>query len=162
MWPGNHSCFTQQVCFLLCFKPFYRGFRTGKKPEATVKGNVQNPTYSQRVKQSREFRLFQLEYSKHMSACQEEFSKIKSGGSLDVDDFYHRIRELMKTMNTTIQIFDMLHNIRQVNDSVYAHCLNVSLISFSIGTWLKFCEHELKIITLAGLMHDISKILIPS
>ncbi|MGN0484913.1 MAG: HD-GYP domain-containing protein [Lachnospiraceae bacterium] len=132
-----------------------------KQEQPVQKGNVQNPTYSQRIKQSEEFRLFQLEYSKHMAACQQTFSNIESGGFLDVDDCYDRTRQLMKTMRTTIQIFDMLHNIRQVNDSVYAHCLNVALISFSMGTWLKFGEHDLKILTVAGLLHDIGKIQIP-
>ena len=31
-----------------------------------------------------------------------------------------------------------------------------------IGRWLRFERHDLDILTLAGLMHDIGKLLIPS
>ena len=59
-------------------------------------------------------------------------------------------------------MFDMLYNMRTVADSVYAHSLNVALISRMIGRWLRFERHDLDILTLAGLMHDIGKLLIPS
>ena len=51
----------------------------------------------------------------------------------------------------------MLHNMRQVNDSTYAHSLNVAIISRIIGKWLHFSNEELDTLTLAGLLHDIGK-----
>ena len=55
----------------------------------------------------------------------------------------------------------MLHNMRQVNDSTYAHSLNVAIISRIIGKWLHFSNEELDTLTLAGLLHDIGKTKIP-
>lgn len=56
----------------------------------------------------------------------------------------------------------MLHNMRSVEDSVYAHSLNVSLISRRLGRWLKFSPEELDTLTLAGALHDIGKLKIPA
>ena len=50
---------------------------------------------------------------------------------------------------------------RQVNDSTYAHSLNVAIISRIIGKWLHFSNEELDTLTLAGLLHDIGKTKIP-
>jgi putative nucleotidyltransferase with HDIG domain len=55
----------------------------------------------------------------------------------------------------------MLNNMRTVDDSIYAHCLNVALISRMIGRWLRFDSKELNTLTLAGLLHDIGKAMIP-
>ena len=58
-------------------------------------------------------------------------------------------------------MFDMLYNMRSITDSVYAHCLNVALISRMIGRWLKLERHDLDVLTAAGLIHDIGKLCIP-
>lgn len=126
------------------------------------KGNVQEPTYSQRVKQSSEFKQFQLEYAKRMATCKEMFERVQHGDGIEPSTLYHNLRHLMEPVQTTIQLFDMLHNIRQVDDSVYAHCLNVALISFSMGTWLKLPSQDIETLTVAGLLHDIGKTQIPT
>lgn len=51
---------------------------------------------------------------------------------------------------------------RSMEDSVYAHSLNVSLISRRLGRWLKFSPEELDTLTLAGALHDIGKLKIPA
>lgn len=50
---------------------------------------------------------------------------------------------------------------RSVDDSVYAHSLNVALISRAIGKWMQFSKEDLNTLTLAGLLHDIGKTQIP-
>jgi len=55
----------------------------------------------------------------------------------------------------------MLHNTRSSDDSVYAHCVNVALISRIFGKWLKCSTERLDKLTLAGLLHDIGKTKIP-
>ena len=50
---------------------------------------------------------------------------------------------------------------RSVNDSTYAHCLNVALICRIFGKWLKVDRKAQDVITLCGLYHDIGKLKIP-
>ena len=72
-----------------------------------------------------------------------------------------KVTSLLKPEQTTIDFFDMLHNLRSVNDSIYAHCINVSLISRMIGIWLKLPQADIDTLTIAGLLHDIGKTQIP-
>ena len=55
----------------------------------------------------------------------------------------------------------MLHNMRKITDSTYAHSLNVSLISRMIGMWQNYNADDLETLTLGGLLHDIGKSKIP-
>lgn len=56
----------------------------------------------------------------------------------------------------------MLHNMHSSDDSVYVHSLNVSLICRQIGKWIKADDATLDMLTLAGLLHDIGKLKIPT
>ena len=64
--------------------------------------------------------------------------------------------------STTISMFDMLHNMRQIDDSTYAHSVNVALICRLIGKWKNFSEKDMDTLTLCGLLHDIGKSKIPN
>ena len=125
-------------------------------------GNVQNPTYSQKVKQSPVFMQFQIEYSKELNSIQDAFESFCKGQfRSDTSDILSDISALLSKSSTTIELFDMLHNMRQINDSIYAHCLNVSLICCIMGEWLHFSPQDLEQLALAGLLHDIGKTSLP-
>ena len=89
------------------------------------------------------------------------FDSIIAGEAIDIDDMLKKVTSLLKPDQTTIDFFDMLHNLRSVNDSIYAHCINVSLISRMIGIWLKLPQADIDTLTIAGLLHDIGKTKIP-
>ena len=55
----------------------------------------------------------------------------------------------------------MINQMHSINDSVYAHCVNVALISRMIGRWLRLEQQDLNILTCCGLLHDIGKLAIP-
>ena len=55
----------------------------------------------------------------------------------------------------------MMQNMREYDDSTYAHCINVALLSNILATWLKFSPEEVNLATSCGLLHDIGKLLVP-
>ncbi|MCR5145019.1 MAG: HD-GYP domain-containing protein [Lachnospiraceae bacterium] len=126
-----------------------------------VKHN-ENLSYTNRVKSSQNFQKFQTDYSKNMVSLKLYFDKIINGEI--EDDFEKNLlrepRDLFAS-KTPLEIFDMVHNMRSVDDSVYAHSLNVALIARAIGKWLKFSKEDLNTLTIAGLLHDIGKTKIP-
>lgn len=156
------SALINRIAFYSIPKIFIYSPVSQKAPEPVPAKRVsQQPVYSQQVKQSSEFRQFQLEYAKRMATCKEMFDRVQRGDGIEPNTLYGNLRHLMEPIQTSIQLFDMLHNIRQVDDSIYAHCLNVALISFSIGNWLKLPAPDIETLTVAGLMHDIGKTQIP-
>lgn len=132
-------------------------------PEAPeVKQSVPLAAYSQKVMQSKEFQRFQIDYSKTIASIHSVFDAyLLQGQNLDLDTILTETNELYHSCRTTLELFDMLHNMRSMEDSVYAHSLNVALIARRIGHWLKFDRETQDTLTLAGLLHDIGKLKIP-
>lgn len=119
-------------------------------------------SYFQKVKQSSEFQKFQMDFTLRTNDLKECFDAfIASGGTMNQEELLTNAASLLGRKKTTIEIFDMLHNMRQVDDSTYAHSINVALISRMIGKWLHFTREDLDTLMLAGLLHDIGKTRIP-
>ena len=129
---------------------------------APILSPVNDASYSQKVKKSPEFQRFQVDFAVHTNDLKNCFDAfLASGGYVNKDELLHETSSLLYSLKSSIDFFDMLHNMRLVNDSIYAHSLNVGLISRMIGKWLKFNKEDLDTLTLAGLLHDIGKTKVP-
>ncbi len=118
-------------------------------------------TYTQRLKQSSHFQKFQSDYAINIANLQEHFNTIINGGNADCcTDLLEQCEALFKS-KTNLELFDMLANMRNLEDPIYSHSLNVGLISRAIGKWLRLPKADLNTLTLAGLLHDIGKTKIP-
>ena len=81
--------------------------------------------------------------------------------NLDVEQLIQNSIALLSQDNQRINVFDMLHNMRELDDSTYVHCMNVGLICNLFATWLRMDEEDIKTATLCGLLHDIGKLKMP-
>lgn len=132
------------------------------KEPAPVPSPVSDASYSQKLKSSPEFQRFQVDFTLRSQDLKNCFDAYLSGnGTVNKEDLLSKTISLVGPKQTTLDVFDMLHNMRQINDSTYAHSLNVAIISRIIGKWLHFSKEELDTLTLAGLLHDIGKTKIP-
>ena len=128
------------------------------KEESRVSNQI---TYSQRLKQSSNFQKFQSDYALNIANLKEHFDSIIAGGNADCcTDLLEQCEALFKS-KTTLELFDMLANMRNLEDPIYSHSLNVGLIARCIGKWLHLSKSDLNTLTLAGLLHDIGKTQIP-
>ena len=132
-------------------------------PKKEAKTHAQeSKTHSQKVAASDEFHTFQIEYVQIVGLMKQTFTAaVQENHPIDTQLLLSQVADLFQSRKTIVEMFDMLYNMRTVTDSVYAHCLNVALISRMIGRWLHFERHELDVLTIAGLLHDIGKLLIP-
>ena len=132
------------------------------KSPVSAPSPVSDASYSQKLKSSPEFQRFQVDFtlrSQDLKNCFDAY--LSDGGTVNKEGLLSKTISLVSPKQTTLDVFDMLHNMRQVNDSTYAHSLNVAIISRIIGKWLHFSNEELDTLTLAGLLHDIGKTKIP-
>lgn len=119
-------------------------------------------TYSDHVKSTQDFKKFKDDYSKKITFIKSSLNKIMDyTDPVDQAELLSSSISLFDKQATTISMFDKLHNMRQIDDSTYAHSLNVSIIARMFGMWLEYSDSELDVLTLAGLMHDIGKCKIP-
>ena len=115
-------------------------------------------SYSQKVKRSKNFHIFKVDYSKKTKMLEDSFSHlIDKSQPFEPDALLEQISSLYSNHLTSLSVFDMLHNMRQIDDTTYAHCINVAIICRMMGKWLELPESDLEVLTLAGLLHDIGK-----
>ena len=132
----------------------------GSQPEVTSPKN--EVAYSQKVKRSKSFQEYSLQSSMVTKMLQDQLDGfVFEKQPLDFDEMLKGVKSLITPGQTVIQYFDMLHNLRSSDDSVYSHSLNVAMISRILGKWLKWTGSDLDSLVIAGLLHDIGKILIP-
>lgn len=124
---------------------------------------VKPKTHLQRIRESKEFEQFHKIYFTHMKNFETHLNDIANSNAttIDIDTLLAAPTALVNNVDTTFAIFDLLLNIRHLDDSTYAHSLNVSIIASIVGKWLHLSEQDQKILTSCGLLHDIGKLLIP-
>lgn len=131
---------------------------TPVKKESHVSQQI---SYTQRLKASPKFQKFQSDYALNITYLKENFEAIMAGGGAECSDLMLESCEALFKSKTTLELFDMLANMRNLEDPIYSHSLNVALIARSIGKWLHLSSEDLNCLTLAGLLHDIGKTQIP-
>lgn len=126
---------------------------------------VQNdqPTHSERVRNLASFQKFEKTFHQTTGNFTCQLNDIANrSNSIDLDALFASASEMMAGETNTYQLMDFLSNIQYFDDSTYAHSLNVAMIANILGRWLHFNDEDLKIITVAGMLHDIGKLLVPS
>ncbi len=122
----------------------------------------ENISYSNRLKQAPEYQSFQIDYSKALVTLENTFIDI-----IEHEGQNYNRRTLLDSVEplfngkTSLDILTYIQSMQGNDDSVYAHSINVALVSRAIGKWLKMGHDDLDDLTLAGLLHDIGKCNVP-
>jgi putative nucleotidyltransferase with HDIG domain len=121
------------------------------------------PSYSTWIKSTKEFQIFQANYDVEVETFKKTLNEVVSRNT-DIDVYAMLQDALAITSKETgkISILDMLQNMRNYDDTTYAHCLNVGLICNVFSKWLKFTPDQTEMATACGLFHDIGKLLVPN
>ena len=130
---------------------------------ATYEANIyQCSSYSQRIQNSPEFKKFQKDYDVEVTEFQSMLNGVvERNQEINVENLYHQVVTLLKDTGNTINAFDMVQNLRHYDDSTYAHSINVGLLSNVFASWLGMDEEQKKLVTVAGILHDIGKTKMP-
>lgn len=131
-----------------------------KQQTATI--TLPKKTHSEKVRNSVEYQQFEKNFQEATEDFTYTLNDIASRNKeVDVDSLFDAANEIMSGTTNTYQLMDILSNIRYFDDSTYAHSLNVALLANILGHWLHLSDHDLKTLTVAGMLHDIGKVLIP-
>lgn len=122
-----------------------------------------NAAHANKIKNSVEFKKFKKEYSMTINSVKDTFSHILNDPRTHCNEnaLCNDIAPILAECDNSMHTFDMLHCLRDQDDLTFVHSMNVALICHSFAAWLNFSEENTKQLTLAGLVHDIGKLLIP-
>jgi putative nucleotidyltransferase with HDIG domain len=121
------------------------------------------PSYSSWIQSTEEFKVFQANYEVEVDSFKKAMNEVVSRNSdLDVSAMLQDALAITAGSTGKISILDMLQNMRNYDDTTFAHCLNVGLICNVFSKWLKLSSDQAELATACGLFHDIGKLLVPN
>lgn len=121
-----------------------------------------DPSYSERIQKSPVFQQFKEDYTLNVDSFRDVINNVvEKNIQLDIDVLLKNSLDMIANGKGQLGILDMLHNMRNYDDSTYAHGMNVALICNVLATWLKFTPDQIELATACGLLHDIGKLLVP-
>ena len=124
---------------------------------------VPETSYVSRVKASPEFKIFtQNFYSSFVSYKEQVNAIVQNNAPLNTECLLKDISKIFAACKNPTSLLDMMMAIRNLDDATYVHSINVALICNLFAHWLQLDEKETDNLTLAGLLHDIGKMMIPA
>ncbi|MCR4715615.1 MAG: HD-GYP domain-containing protein [Lachnospiraceae bacterium] len=123
----------------------------------------EDASYRERVRNSEEFKQFQGAFEDSMVKVNASLQHIVSNSDdIDTNELLNNTTSIFAGgNNTSLGILDLVNNLRYYDDSTYAHSLNVSIICRVLGKWLHLSDEDVDVLTVAGLLHDLGKFMIP-
>lgn len=120
------------------------------------------PSHAEKLRATPEFKQFRRDFEETFSDFGNRINDVITGNEdLHPEEITEPVMNLIDSTTGPSGLFDMLHSLRQYSDETYAHSVNVALIANAIGQWLKLPEKDLTVLTQAGLLHDIGKLVVP-
>jgi putative nucleotidyltransferase with HDIG domain len=111
---------------------------------------------------SQKYEDFSRSYDEMVFSVKELFKGLSVGESLDIGKVFRLGKTLFGNLEESgIVVQYLLNTIEKSDEYTYSHSVNVALYSLLIAKWLELPETWIKEITIAGLLHDIGKVLIP-
>lgn len=111
--------------------------------------------------QDKHFRSFNQTYENKKVAIGQIIKDISAGSIVDIDLIYRQTESMMSELDNIKDLLKYLSFIEGTDDITHGHSINVSLLCNLFGQWLELPDDELKILTVAGMLHDIGKTQIP-
>lgn len=129
----------------------------------TTTVSIPAKTHSETLRESETFQKFEEDFHATTETFTYELNDIANRNKeVNIDSLFDAANEMMAGETNTFQLMDILTNIRYFDDSTYAHSLNVAMLANILGRWLHMDEKDLRLLTVAGMLHDIGKVMIPS
>jgi len=112
------------------------------------------------VTDTKEFRQFVTNYDGMLTVIRQEVTSAIFEGEVK-ESLILNIVSKLSDKSLTSNVLNFIRFIKQGDDAIYTHSLNVALLCNVVGTWLGFDAQEKQILTVAGMLHDIGKTRVP-
>lgn len=134
-----------------------------EKEKPKTDDDIAVQTQTEKVKSSEDFKQFESVFSVAVSELQRNLQQsVQSGMTQEILGSIQTItKAIMEESAKHPHLFDMLQCMRDVSDGVYTHSINVAIISATLGKWLRFSKYDQEQLALAGMLHDVGKLMIP-
>lgn len=125
--------------------------------------NNQLADYRKNIIESKEFIQFGRNYQSNIDKTKVTFNQVlMADGEVNQEELLEGVDACLRDCGGVFgNMIMMMQNLEGLDDSTYAHCVNVSLLASMLGQKLKLKKEEIRILSIGGLFHDIGKLKIP-
>ena len=135
-----------------------------QRQEIKNSAEQEQESFLKQVKESKEFEVFHSAFVDSVDNLKNVFSKVvMHNEQIDGESILSDVENVVSKGRNSIHINDMIQCMRGYDNVTYVHSVNVALLSNMIGriVYPDISDEELKVLTLAGLLHDIGKMMVP-
>lgn len=135
-----------------------------KEPDYNAEKKADDENYYDAVRKTPEYQEFNESFLNTVDSMKTLFNRVvMQNEGIDSEAILADVEEVVAKSRNSLHILDMLQCMSGYDDVTYVHSLNVALLSNMIGkiVFPKMSKEELDVLTLAGLLHDIGKVMIP-
>lgn len=120
-------------------------------------GSVKDPNVvSEDISNDEKIQIEKL-YLDFTRKIEKIFASIGEGRRIDMNGLSNISVQFIAFMENKGNIFETLSHLREMEQSIYTHSLNVSIMANIFGSWLGYNRQTITNLTLAGLLHDVGE-----
>lgn len=130
----------------------------------TIKKNNLAKEVENRIKQMKQREMIanaREELHKTQKSIQGDFEKILRGEAVHQEAIKENIHKTLEIFKSNMNVFQLLEQLKDLDDVTYAHSQNVTIISYALGKWLELNHEQLQQLTLGAMLTDIGKVQVP-
>ena len=98
----------------------------------------------------------EIKYQEEIDEMKGLFKRARNLEQIEYEDVKDITKELI-SIGDEDEMINLLTQVREVDQYTYCHLLNVGVLAYMFGNWLKFDKERCFSLTEAGLMHDLGK-----
>ncbi|CFX52233.1 HD domain [Syntrophomonas zehnderi OL-4] len=103
---------------------------------------------------------FEEVYSQSLDIAKSFMMEARLGKPLEFDEINDTVNLLVEQVFDQHGLFRQMRLMKNKDDYLFTHSVNVSLLCILIGRWLKCDDETIKNLGVAGLLHDIGKVFV--
>lgn len=101
--------------------------------------------------------LFRAQYNENLKTVKSILHDISTGKEIDSGRVNEATDSIITRINENRDIVNCINEMRETDEYLYTHSINVSLLAMLIGKWLKYDYTSIRSLVSAGILHDIGK-----
>lgn len=101
--------------------------------------------------------LFRAQYNENVQIVKKVLHDIATGKEINSERVNEAADSIIIRINENRDIVNCINEMRENDEYLYTHCINVSLLAMLIGKWLKYDYTRIRSLVSAGILHDIGK-----
>ena len=116
------------------------------------------------IRETKAFQEFESSFMESVDDLKDVFNSVVTNNEeVDTGLLLSDVKNVISKGKSSLHILDMLQCMRGYSDTTYVHCMNVALLCNMIArtVYPDMTKEDLDVLTLAGLLCDIGKILVP-